>query len=88
MMDTVVTGQFTLVGGSAENPPLTGNGSVLVKALSTNGADVQIGNGSFADGTGYRLSPGEFISLDVINPGKIRIRGTAGDKITWITTSP
>jgi hypothetical protein len=86
--DTVATDQFTLAGGLAENPPFTGNGAILIKALSTNAADVQIGSGALVDGHGYILSPGEFVTLDVVNPGKLRVRGTAGDKVTWMTTSP
>jgi hypothetical protein len=88
-MDTVATGQFTLAGGSAEDAGIGAAGdAVLIKARQANVASVEVGTGSFTAGSGYVLDPGEFVSMSILNPRKLRFRGTAGDKITWLTTAP
>jgi hypothetical protein len=75
---------FTLAGGSAETiTGLVANPATLIKAPSTNTSAVEIGVGNFTAGRGYPLDPGEFVSTEAINPQTLRVRGVAGQKLSF-----
>jgi hypothetical protein len=84
MASTLNIDTFTLAGGSAE--VITGlvpNPATLLKAPSTNTSAVELGVGNFTAGRGYPLNPGEFISTEAINPQGLRVRGVAGQKLSF-----
>lgn len=90
-MDNITHGTFTLTGAaeSITGLPAGADGGVILKALKTNAADVFVGStgvtkaGSATDGV--PLAAGESIPIDIYNPADLKVIGTAGDKIAWMS---
>ena len=61
---------------------------LLLKALSTNTGDIELGEDGFGAGAGFPLSPGESVPVDFLNPNQIYIRGTQSDVLAFITVAP
>ena len=58
---------------------------VLVKALSTNTGVVYIGKSGVATTSGYELTAGEAVTIEVDNVNKVfGIADTAGQKVSWV----
>ena len=58
---------------------------VLAKALSTNGDKVYVGKSGVTTGTGYELTAGETVAIEVDNVNKVyAIAGAAGQVVCWI----
>jgi len=90
-VDTARFGQIALTGSAQQ---LTGlgvgaTGGIDIKAHSGNSGPVYLGSdNTVSSTTGRELSPGESITLDVLNPRKLWIIGTAADRISWASQAP
>lgn len=57
---------------------------VRVRAACDNADPMYVGSLTLQADTGYRLLPGEEVSVPVNNPSKIYVVGTPGDKYSWL----
>jgi hypothetical protein len=58
---------------------------VYVKAMSSNGGTVYVGNSSVSSSTGFELSAGDIVLVQVANLADLYFVGTAnGDKICYL----
>lgn len=60
---------------------------LFIKAATTNAAVVRLRDATVSAAS-FPLSPGEGISLDVVERANVYVRGTAGDVLYWIATLP
>jgi hypothetical protein len=84
------SGQITLttINQSYAGPDIPGD-SFLIKALSSNTGIVYVGNddGSVSATTGYPLSAGESVYIELSNLNSLRFLGSvAGQKVAWLRT--
>lgn len=90
--DNVKAGQVAIaVGGTAQQIPKTAGstGGVRLKANSANAGKIYLGSDNTVSATtGYELSAGESINLEVLNLGRLWIvGGTTGDRLSWISVN-
>lgn len=84
-----LTGQITVTttGTAVQGPNVLINGSVYLKGLAGNTGLVYYGNNDNGDvdtSTGFELSPGEKIVVDVGNLNELWFdAATSGDKLCW-----
>lgn len=52
--------------------------SILIKADSSNAAEVLIDNHNIAEDVSFRLEKGEAVSFDISNPGDVYLRAKSG----------
>lgn len=67
----------------------SGSGGVILKAKQGNATPIYLGHdATLTATTGYPLSAGESVTLEVLNLGQIWIYGaTAADSICWAVTN-
>lgn len=91
MADTLGAGQLALTGSvqalstGSPAPDKNVNG-VIIKAHAANAGKMYVGGVSTVSSTtGYELSPGETLAIEVINPGRIYVIGTNTDRVCYAT---
>lgn len=71
------------------DPRRGSTGGVIIKAHNANVGPVYLGHDNTVSATtGYELSPGQSITLELLNIGRLWIfGGTAADRISWATVN-
>jgi hypothetical protein len=90
--DNAKFGQFALgaVNTAAQMPKTAGStGGIVLKAKSTNATPVYIGqDNTVTDLTGFELLPGEGITIEVLNLGRMWMYGaTSADRFCWASVN-
>jgi hypothetical protein len=60
--------------------------SISIKAAPANTGIIYIGDSSVTDTTGYPLSAGESLNIDLNSKGKLYVYGAAGNYVNYFTT--
>lgn len=82
---TTLSGSAQLV--DASTAAIENIKSVSVRASTANTAKCFLGPAGVTTGTGYELSAGESIAVDINSTLPLFVIGTAADKVTWIATA-
>ena len=92
MSDNLDTSRYTITDNTTAQrvtSAIEGSDSVIIKALSTNTGDIEIGKAGFGVGTGFPLAKGEWVEIPIQNPSRIFARAaTANDKVAIIAVRP
>lgn len=85
-MARIVTDQQALAGATAEPLAASVDGAIyiLLKALSSNGAVLYVGDSTVSSTEGYPLDAGDSVPIPASTVDGIYIRGTATDRVAVI----
>ncbi len=80
----VKSGQVTMTGSAVALTTTSSVSSVIVQALSTNGASIWVGPSGVTTGTGFELQPGQATSIAIADLTSVYVIGTSGDKACYL----
>ena len=88
----VASGQTTLSGGADQLiDPTDLNDTavtVIVKAHAANANPLYLGPEGVTTANGLEVAAGDYLAIDVINPGELYVIGTATQKAGWLVLRP
>lgn len=85
--DSLRSGQVTLSGGVDSINAASGSKFRIKNMSATNVAYIGPASPTLTATNGYPLAPGESVDVDVVSPNKIRVLGTAADKVAFLAIS-
>lgn len=88
MADKFDAGQVALTGSAQQLSSGVSAESIALKNTSTVNTMYLGGSSSVSSTTGWPLSPGETITLEILNTRRIWVIGTAADRLAWAVVSP
>lgn len=85
--DQFKSGQIAMTGAALQLTAIPKSVvSVVLKNNKANTGAVYLGDsGTVSATTGYELSPGESVGMDLLNPGRIWALGTNLERLSWAT---
>jgi hypothetical protein len=85
--DQIRCGQIAMTGAAVQLAAIPKSvQTVMLKNHKANVGTMWVGSdNTVSNTTGFEFSPGDTLSLDLLNPGRIWVIGTAAEKLSWMT---